>query len=56
MTIKPRQAARIAHPALEILGKLIPDLLPMTAAVNDELEKLYPELRVNAGPTDPDPG
>lgn len=56
MTIKPRQAARIAHPALEVLGKLIPELLPLTSAVNKELEVLYPELRVSAGPTDPDPG
>ena len=53
MTVTPRQAARIAHPALEVLGRLVPDLLPLTAAVNDELEKLYPELRVTAGPSDP---
>lgn len=52
-SMTPRSIAHIAYPVLRALGKALPDLLPMTAAVNDELERLYPELRVSAGPSEP---
>ena len=60
MSVTPRQAARIAHSVLEPLGRLIPELAPLTTALTEELETRFPELApdvvVNAGPTDPDPG
>lgn len=53
--IKAEAIARIAHTMLVPLGKAYPELAPLTAALSEEIERLFPELRVDAGPEDPPP-
>lgn len=51
--ISPEMVARIAHPILAALGRAFPELAPLAAALNEEIERLFPELAVGAGPEDP---